>query len=157
MTRRRSAVDMAPPTREKLMEAAKGLTAHEVAKLANKITRGCNWSGSSKGSITESFTVEDRGYAGIERGDALKLLILLQAAPRRDLKKVSADIQAKKDRDRVRKVKDEERGLALEERFAKLGLRVAYHGTVGQMSLNFDTGDRIATRLETLNDRRRDR
>ena len=130
------------------MEAAKGLTAHEVAKLANKITRGCNWSGSSKGSITESFSVEDRGYAGVERGDALKLLILLQATPRRDLKEVSADIQAKKDRDRMRKVKDEERGLALEERFAKLGLHVAYHGTSGQMSLNFDTCDRIAQQLE---------
>ena len=70
--------------RKAFMEATRGLTAHQVSTVMNKLTPGINWHGCSKGDMAGSFASENGHYQVLSETSITDIVKLLP--PRKERK-----------------------------------------------------------------------
>lgn len=107
--------------KEEIMEAAKGLTRHEMAVIAEQCSSGAIWRGCSKGHMAEASENCGRG-----KGDRTTLLpepfiAALKAAPRKDHEAERERRRAAAAEAQRKEAKDDQHRAGLMKRFAAAG------------------------------------
>jgi hypothetical protein len=128
-------------SKEQIMKAAKGLTAHEMARIATHHSRGVNWVGCSKGHIAELISSGQD-----HRINVTTFLRALADVPRRDRKKEREEKKVKAERDLKQRTAYITRGRELENRFEKIGLSV--WSTAQGIGMSHDVATEILEHLE---------